>query len=83
MKNGTTDHHKVSLGDAVIPTGQCVATFGVATWACLCVALLFWLLRAFKVVCHIFQFWDIKCFFNTALKISDVSNNTSNKTKQE
>lgn len=64
--------HKVSLADAVIPTAQCVASFSFTTWACLCVALIFWLLRVFKVVCHIFQFWDLKCFFNTALKISDV-----------
>ncbi|XP_034239264.1 autophagy-related protein 9A [Thrips palmi] len=63
--------HKVSLADAVIPTAQCVSSFSFTTWACLCVALIFWLLRVFKVVCHIFQFWDLKCFFNTALKISD------------
>lgn len=68
-----TDFRKVSLGDAVIPSGQCVTSFGFITWMGLCVALIFWLIRVFKVVCHIFQFWDIKCFFNTALKISDVS----------
>ncbi|KAJ1528582.1 hypothetical protein ONE63_006985 [Megalurothrips usitatus] len=66
-----TNSTKISLADAVIPTGQCVISFSFTTWACLCVALMFWLLRAFKVVCHIFQFWDIKCFYNTALKISD------------
>jgi len=37
------------------------------------VAVIFWILRAVKVMYHLFQFWDIKQFFNTALKINDVS----------
>lgn len=30
-----------------------------------------WALRSVKVTYHVFQFWDVKCFFNTALKIDD------------
>merc|ERR1719210_1368979 len=34
---------------------------------------LFWVTRLIVVVHHVFQFWDIKCFYNTALKITDAS----------
>jgi len=71
--NNSTAHQKVSLSDAVLPTNECVANLGVLTWVCILVAAIFWILRAVKVMYHLFQFWDIKQFFNTALKISDVS----------
>ena len=34
---------------------------------------LFWFTRLLVVMHHVFQFWDIKCFYNSALKISDSS----------
>lgn len=44
---------------------------GLVTWICLLVAAIFWILRLLKVVYHCMQFWDIKLFFNIALKIAD------------
>ena len=34
---------------------------------------LFWFTRLLVVMHHVFQFWDIKCFYNSALKICDSS----------
>ncbi|KAG8236438.1 hypothetical protein J437_LFUL016965 [Ladona fulva] len=64
--------NKVSLADAVIPAGECLANLDGVTWICILVAFIFWVLRAIKVLYHLFQFWEIKSFFNTALKIDDV-----------
>nr|CAD7437471.1 unnamed protein product [Timema bartmani] len=66
-----TSNHKISLSDAVLPPHECVASLGTVTWLCILVAVIFWFLRAIKVMYHLFQFWDIKIFFNTALKIND------------
>lgn len=71
-----TVHQKVSVSDAVLPTSECIANLGAITWVCILVAVIFWALRAVKVIYHLFQFWDIKQFFNTALKINDVSIHT-------
>jgi autophagy-related protein 9 len=71
--NNSTVRQKVSLGDAVIPADECVASLGLVTWVCILVAAIFWILRAVKVMYHLFQFWDIKQFFNSALRIHDVS----------
>ncbi|KAJ9595907.1 hypothetical protein L9F63_012926, partial [Diploptera punctata] len=62
---------KITLSDATLSGSECVQNFGALTIVCLSVAALFWILRAFKVMYHLFQFWDIKEFFNTALKIND------------
>merc|ERR1719186_2537438 len=37
------------------------------------ISILFWLTRLIVVIYHVFQFWDIKCFYNSALKIPDSS----------
>ncbi|CAG2059997.1 unnamed protein product, partial [Timema podura] len=66
-----TSNNKISLSDAVLPPHECVASLGTVTWLCILVAVIFWFLRAIKVMYHLFQFWDIKIFFNTALKIND------------
>lgn len=44
---------------------------GLVTWICILVAIIFWILRFAKVLYHLTQFWDIKQFFNIALKIED------------
>lgn len=62
---------KISLSDAILPASECLNNFGAITWVSLLVAVVFWILRAIKVMYHLFQFWDIKEFFNTALKIKD------------
>jgi hypothetical protein len=71
-----TVHQKISVSDAVLPTSEWIAHLGALTWVCILVAVIFWALRAIKVIYHLFQFWDIKQFFNTALKINDVSTRT-------
>ncbi|XP_076652143.1 autophagy-related protein 9 isoform X2 [Halictus rubicundus] len=63
--------HKTSISDAILSTGECTASMGLVTWICILVAAIFWILRAVKVLYHLTQFWDIKLFFNTALKIED------------
>ncbi|XP_047101234.1 autophagy-related protein 9A-like [Schistocerca piceifrons] len=68
---GKSNATKVSLPDAVVVGGECVAQVAPVTWLCLFVAGVFWLLRAVKVAYHLVQFWDIKAFFNSALRIPD------------
>ncbi|XP_076756941.1 autophagy-related protein 9 [Xylocopa sonorina] len=63
--------HKTSMNDVVLSTSECVASMGLITWICILVAGIFWILRFVKVLYHCAQFWDIKLFFNTALKIED------------
>ncbi|XP_015601194.1 autophagy-related protein 9A isoform X2 [Cephus cinctus] len=63
--------HKISIGDAILPAGKCAESLGPITWICILIATIFWILRAVKVLYHLTQFWDIKLFFNIALKIED------------
>lgn len=62
---------KVTLSDAILPTDQCVAYFGALEWTVIIVASLFWILRLIKVIYNLFQYWDVRAFFNTALNIRD------------
>ncbi|KFB41774.1 AGAP001762-PA-like protein [Anopheles sinensis] len=62
---------KVSLSDAMISMSECAATLGAFQWLALLLAGLFWMFRLFKFFYQFFQFWDIKMFYNTALKIDD------------
>lgn len=74
FKNNTTNNspsHKTSISDVILSTSECVASMGLITWICILVAAIFWILRLVKVLYHCTQFWDIKLFFNTALKIDD------------
>lgn len=63
---------KVALSDAIFPVDQCTDRLTGLTWLCLLVAFIFWALRAFRGLLHLGQFWEIKHFFNSALKITDV-----------
>ncbi|XP_076683763.1 autophagy-related protein 9 isoform X3 [Andrena cerasifolii] len=63
--------HKTSINDALLSWEECMASMGLITWICISVATIFWILRVVKVLCHLTKFWDIKLFFNTALKIED------------
>lgn len=47
------------------------AEFTFLTKCFVLISALFWVTRAIVVMYHVFQFWDIKCFYNTALRISD------------
>ncbi|KAK2581383.1 hypothetical protein KPH14_005067 [Odynerus spinipes] len=70
-KETNSTSHKTSINDAILSTGECTASMGLVTWICILVATIFWILRAIKVLYHLTQFWDIKLFFNVALKIDD------------
>lgn len=63
---------KVKIDDALYSTSECVASMGGFTWIALTLSALFWLFRLIKVLYHFVQYWDIKLFFNIALKIEDV-----------
>lgn len=63
--------HKTSIHDALLTASECRASMGVITWTCILIAIIFWMLRVVKVLYHLMQFWDIKCFFNIALKVED------------
>ncbi|XP_058809457.1 autophagy-related protein 9A isoform X2 [Phymastichus coffea] len=63
--------NKTSIIDAIVSSKECLASMGLFTWICILIANIFWLLRLIKVLYHFVQFWDIKCFFNVALKIND------------
>uniref|UniRef100_A0A182PR00 Autophagy-related protein 9 n=1 Tax=Anopheles epiroticus TaxID=199890 RepID=A0A182PR00_9DIPT len=62
---------KVSLGDAMIDVSECAANLGGFQWLALVLAFIFWTCRMLKFFYQFFQFWDIKMFYNTALKIDD------------
>lgn len=57
----------------MIGVSECAANLGAFQWMALVLAGLFWTFRLFKFFYQFFQFWDIKMFYNTALKIEDVS----------
>ncbi|RZF35752.1 hypothetical protein LSTR_LSTR012050 [Laodelphax striatellus] len=69
MKNKTNE--KVSLSDALLGCHECVQTFDTKIWCIMIIASIFWLLRAVKVFYHLFQYYDVKAFYNVALKIND------------
>lgn len=64
---------KVTLDDVTYPLGTCVSSIPAASWVILFLAMLFWQIRTIQVICHVLQYYDIKKFYNSALKIEDVS----------
>ncbi|XP_070566491.1 autophagy-related protein 9A-like [Ptychodera flava] len=68
--NTTSPTGKVTLGDAITPLDQCASSLDPVIIICLLIAGLFWFLRFIKVMYHFFQFWEIKSFYTSALKIS-------------
>ncbi|XP_011304017.1 autophagy-related protein 9A isoform X2 [Fopius arisanus] len=63
--------HKTTIADAILSSKEIIDSMGLVTWLCILVAGIFWILRLVKVLYHLTQFWDIKNFFNVALKIAD------------
>ncbi|XP_077978282.1 autophagy-related protein 9A-like [Glandiceps talaboti] len=68
--NTTSPTGKVTLGDAIIPLDQCASSLDPVIIICLLIAGFFWLLRLIKVAYHFFQFWEIRCFYINALKVT-------------
>ncbi|XP_063918373.1 autophagy-related protein 9A [Zophobas morio] len=69
--HGNGNSTKVTLHDVVLPFGQCVSNFTALTWIALIIAFVVWVLKSIRGVYHLFHFWDIKQFYNTALKVDD------------
>lgn len=67
----TTYGHKVSLSDAVLPTGECLQKFGAGIILLIIVAVVFWLFRLAKVLSHFFSYSETRRFYRIALKIED------------
>ncbi|XP_018397546.1 PREDICTED: autophagy-related protein 9A [Cyphomyrmex costatus] len=57
--------------DAIMCMGDCIKSISSFYWSLLVVATIFFILQFLKVLYHLMQFWEIKMFFNTALKIAD------------
>ncbi|XP_028049857.1 autophagy-related protein 9A [Monomorium pharaonis] len=66
--DGNDTSHK---SDAIMCIGDCIKSISLFYWILLVVAIIFFILQLLKVLYHITQFWEIKMFFNTALKIAD------------
>ncbi|XP_055715045.1 autophagy-related protein 9A [Phlebotomus papatasi] len=66
-----TDTNKITIPDVLISSSECIASLSGWTWTALTLSALCWFFRLIKVLYHFIQFWDIKLFFNTALKIED------------
>ncbi|XP_018329383.1 autophagy-related protein 9A isoform X2 [Agrilus planipennis] len=59
------------MADVIYSPQECKSHFGLFTWIALCIAAIVWTLRLIRGVYHMFHFWDIKQFFNTALDVAD------------
>ncbi|XP_077282174.1 autophagy-related protein 9 [Temnothorax americanus] len=72
LYSGGGDANETShKSDAVICMGDCIKSISSFYWSLLVVATIFFVLQFLKVLYHLTQFWEIKMFFNTALKIAD------------
>ncbi|KAJ8955525.1 hypothetical protein NQ318_001354 [Aromia moschata] len=65
------EHIKPTLHDVVLPVSKCVENFTTITWLILIIAVATLCLKCLIRCYQIISFWDIKQFYNTALKISD------------
>lgn len=70
---GNTNRTKVTLNDIFYTSGECMETMSFKSWLLLLLAGLYFFFRVIKCFYHAVQYWDIKKFYNTALKIEDVS----------
>ena len=60
---------KVTLSDVLTSPGECSSSFGPGIWTGLIVASICWMLRGIGVVYHLFQYWEMRSFYQTALHI--------------
>ena len=65
------EYEKLTLSDVTKSVGFYDMQF--LTQVFIMISVMFWFTRAVVVFFHVIQFWDIKCFYNSALKISDSS----------
>lgn len=63
--------YKYKLSDVIFTSEQCHQRFSLWTYTLICVAVIFWIVRAITVFFHIIHNYDIRCFMKVALKIDD------------
>lgn len=61
------------MNDVILSYGECVSSIDMFWWFIIFLSTLFWVFRFIRFCYHAVQFYDIKKFFNNALKIDDVS----------
>lgn len=68
------NHTKTTINDVILPVSECVTHFGAFSWLVVIpLSCLYWAFKLIKFLYYIVQYWDIKSFYNVALKIDDVS----------
>lgn len=68
-----SNHTRITVEEAIIPYSDCVANISLIGWCVILLSILFWIFRLIRFFYHAVQYYDIKKFFETALKIDDVS----------
>nr|XP_016930414.1 autophagy-related protein 9A [Drosophila suzukii] len=68
---GGANPNKTTLGDVLVPTGECLASFNWFTYLVVFIAAIYLGIRLLKMVYHITQYADIRRFYNSALHIED------------
>lgn len=62
---------RITIVDIIRPYDECVDSIHGITWMIIFLSSLFWVFRLIRFFYHAVQFYDIKKFFNSALKIED------------
>lgn len=68
-----SNHERITLDEAILPYGECIDAITLSGWCVIFLSTLFWVFRLIRFFYHAVQYYDIKKFFNNALKIDDVS----------
>lgn len=68
-----SNHTRISIDEVIVPYDECIDSIHGFTWLIIFLSSLFWLFRVVRFFYHAVQYYDIKKFFNAALKIDDVS----------
>lgn len=61
------------IEEVILPYGECINAITLSGWTVIFLSTLFWIFRLIRFFYHAVQYYDIKKFFNSALKIDDVS----------
>lgn len=69
---------RFTISETVLPYGECVSAVPLTGWVVIFLSTLFWIFRLIRFFYHAVQYYDIKKFFNSALKIDDVSSELKN-----